>query len=188
MEENKDSKIRFFLEPIQKIGFDDWRNSARRRNLKYHRIYSWVFVKILFLILCLPLILVVSFLHAELFVISLPTILVIVVYTLRLKILFQRVSKKIVEPIHDLKYGDFVAYEAKSALQIFVVLKKSMRLYYLKKINFLDIFNGANFNELKHCHYSELKIVKVGTFHKRFMRVVPVSTNQGSNRTIKRVA
>jgi hypothetical protein len=185
MEEVKESKIKFFLEPIKRVNFDDPRNPSKRKNLKFHNIYSWLLIKIISLTLCLPIIAIISFLNPKIFSISLPSILVIIAYILKLKILFQRVTKKIITPLTELKSGDFVACESGTRLNIYVIIKRSMSLYYLKSIEFKYIFSDQPLMDLSEYTYTDLKIVKSDTLCNRYMRVVPISTDSGSNRIIK---
>jgi hypothetical protein len=188
MEAQRESKIRFYLEPIQKISFDDTKNPSRRKNLIYHKKFQIVFFKILFFIVCIPVITVITCLNPNILIISLPILLIIAAYVLKLKILFQRISKRIKEPIQDLNKGDFISLETRGKIYIYVVLKKSISLYYLKKIDFEEIFSRTSVPALTQFNYSDLTIIKADTLIKRYMRVIPVSFNQGVTYSVNKVA
>lgn len=188
MEAKKDSKIRFFVEPIKMLLFDDPRNPSKRRNLKYIKLFYWLRLKIILLTLCIPFISITTCLIPRVAFVCIPTLLIIAAYIFKLKVLFQKVSKRINEPIHDLNKGDFIAYEYRGQLLVYIILKKNISLFYLKKIEFADIYSESNIADLKEFNYSGLKIIKAAVLYKKFMRIVPVSSQQGTNRFIKNIA
>lgn len=189
MEAKSRSKIRFFLEPIHLIEFDSQKNPNQRKNLKLHNLHIKVLYKILFFALSIPTILVLSFtvFPSMVFLISIPLVFLISAYLLKLKILFQKISKRIIEPVQQLNPGEFVGQESKGIIHVYIVLKKSMSLYYLKRVNFEDIFTTNHDIDLKNTDYSELKIVKNNNLYKKFMRVVPLSITKGTTHSFKKV-
>lgn len=174
-----ETKIRFVLEPIKGLHFNDEGNPFRKKNNKFYKIFTLLKLKILIFTTLIPVFLFMAFEFQPAGFALIPICLWMAVYILKLKFKFHRVAKKIKEHFVFLRPGEVIAKNFQKNLSLFVVLKKSIGMYYIKKIT-LDELVQSNYlkgnDELDEpSNFEELNIIKVQTLHENYLKVVPVS-------------
>lgn len=173
-----ESKIRFKLEPMSELCYDDEDNPFYRKNLRYFKMYSNLRIQIIFATLSLPILAYAAFSYQILgYLLSLP-LLIIPFLILKLKIKFHRVAKRIKTEVVNISPGEVVAKNFQKQISLFVVLKKSIGLYYLKKVSLEELVSEPlNLKDIKltNIKMNDLKILKPAELKENFLKVIPVS-------------